>query len=98
MLTFVVVGKTLAYTSINFHNEKKELVARGSHTKYVFSAYDDNKMLTNGNTDTSPWPGRTRTTLLRSCHPSPRSLHRDTRRLGMLGEHIRYRSTILKII
>ncbi|TIA61041.1 hypothetical protein D6C77_03745 [Aureobasidium pullulans] len=27
------VGKTLAYTSINFHNEKQELVARGSHTK-----------------------------------------------------------------
>ncbi|THW04106.1 hypothetical protein D6D25_08342 [Aureobasidium pullulans] len=26
-------GKTLAYTSINFHNEKQELVARGSHTK-----------------------------------------------------------------
>ncbi|KAI5240667.1 hypothetical protein E4T43_05931 [Aureobasidium subglaciale] len=27
------IGKTLAYTSINFHNEKQELVARGSHTK-----------------------------------------------------------------
>lgn len=29
-----VVGKTLAYTSIKFTNEKDELVARGSHTKY----------------------------------------------------------------
>ena len=38
MLTSVVVGKTLAYTSINFHNEKKELVARGTHTKYDFFA------------------------------------------------------------
>jgi hypothetical protein len=27
------VGKTLAYTSILFHNEKQQLVARGSHTK-----------------------------------------------------------------
>ncbi|THY25742.1 hypothetical protein D6D01_04927, partial [Aureobasidium pullulans] len=35
------VGKTLAYTSINFHNEKQELVARGSHTKYVSFAWKD---------------------------------------------------------
>ncbi|KAH0352322.1 esterase, partial [Aureobasidium melanogenum] len=35
------VGKTLAYTSINFHNEKQELVARGSHTKYVTLAWKD---------------------------------------------------------
>ncbi|OBW64600.1 MAG: Heme peroxidase [Aureobasidium pullulans] len=34
-------GKTLAYTSINFHNEKQELVARGSHTKYVSFAWKD---------------------------------------------------------
>lgn len=27
------VGKKLAFTSIRFHNEKNELVARGSHTK-----------------------------------------------------------------
>ena len=26
-------GKTLAYTSIKFHNAQNELVARGSHTK-----------------------------------------------------------------
>lgn len=30
-----IVGKSLAYTSINFKNSKDELVARGSHTKYV---------------------------------------------------------------
>ncbi len=28
-------GKTLAYTSIKFMNARDELVARGSHTKYV---------------------------------------------------------------
>ncbi|KAG9962047.1 esterase, partial [Aureobasidium melanogenum] len=42
LLTFTItVGKTLAYTSINFHNEKQELVARGSHTKYVTLAWKD---------------------------------------------------------
>ena len=30
-----LVGKTLAYTSIKFTNDKGELVARGSHTKYI---------------------------------------------------------------
>ncbi len=30
-------GKTLAYTSIKFVNARDELVARGSHTKYVDS-------------------------------------------------------------
>ncbi|MCJ1472771.1 hypothetical protein MMC13_001420 [Lambiella insularis] len=34
-------GKTLAYTSIKFHNAKDELVARGSHTKYVTPAWKD---------------------------------------------------------
>ncbi|KAM3421406.1 hypothetical protein BST61_g1801 [Cercospora zeina] len=34
-------GKTLAYTSIVFRNEKDELVARGSHTKYVSLAWKD---------------------------------------------------------
>ncbi|KAI4749130.1 hypothetical protein E4T50_00548 [Aureobasidium sp. EXF-12298] len=34
-------GKTLAYTSINFHNDKQQLVARGSHTKYVTLAWKD---------------------------------------------------------
>jgi hypothetical protein len=29
------VGKTLAYTSIQFINTKGEIAARGSHTKYV---------------------------------------------------------------
>ncbi|KXT01841.1 hypothetical protein AC579_9408 [Pseudocercospora musae] len=34
-------GKTLAYTSIKFLNDKDELVARGSHTKYVSLAWKD---------------------------------------------------------
>ncbi|KXL47403.1 MAG: hypothetical protein FE78DRAFT_78165 [Acidomyces sp. 'richmondensis'] len=34
-------GKTLAYTSIRFTNAKDELVARGSHTKYVAIAWKD---------------------------------------------------------
>lgn len=29
------VGKTLAYTSVEFFNSKGQLAARGSHTKYV---------------------------------------------------------------
>lgn len=28
-----IVGKTLAYTSIKFMNDKDEVFARGSHTK-----------------------------------------------------------------
>ncbi|THX44841.1 hypothetical protein D6C78_03693, partial [Aureobasidium pullulans] len=36
-----LIRATLAYTSINFHNEKQELVARGSHTKYVSFAWKD---------------------------------------------------------
>jgi hypothetical protein len=36
-----VVGKTLAYTSINFSNSKGEVFARGSHTKYVALAWKD---------------------------------------------------------
>lgn len=35
------VGKTLAYTSINFSNSKGEIFARGSHTKYVALAWKD---------------------------------------------------------
>jgi acyl-coenzyme A thioesterase 13 len=35
------VGKTLAYTSINFSNSKGEVFARGSHTKYVALAWKD---------------------------------------------------------
>ncbi|KAJ5807016.1 esterase [Penicillium riverlandense] len=34
-------GKTLAYTSIKFTNAKGEIVARGSHTKYVTLAWRD---------------------------------------------------------
>jgi len=34
-------GKSLAYTSIQFTNSKGELAARGSHTKYVSSAWKD---------------------------------------------------------
>jgi acyl-coenzyme A thioesterase 13 len=37
----VIVGKTLAYTSINFSNNKGEVFARGSHTKYVALAWKD---------------------------------------------------------
>lgn len=33
-----VVGKTLAYTSIQFTNSKGEVAARGSHTKLVFTS------------------------------------------------------------
>jgi acyl-coenzyme A thioesterase 13 len=33
------VGKTLAYTSIQFTNAKGEIAARGSHTKYVANTY-----------------------------------------------------------
>lgn len=36
-----VVGKTLAYTSINFSNSKGEVFARGSHTKYIALAWKD---------------------------------------------------------
>ena len=35
------VGKTLAFTSINFSNNKGEVFARGSHTKYVALAWKD---------------------------------------------------------
>lgn len=42
-LTFVTnnqtVGKTLAYTTVTFRNQKGELCARGSHTKYVANAW-----------------------------------------------------------
>ncbi|KAF2724491.1 putative PaaI_thioesterase family protein [Polychaeton citri CBS 116435] len=46
-------GKTLAYTSIQFHNEKDELVARGSHTKYVALAWKDPQNITD---ELSPKP------------------------------------------
>uniref|UniRef100_A0A093XH38 Putative esterase C31F10.02 n=1 Tax=Talaromyces marneffei PM1 TaxID=1077442 RepID=A0A093XH38_TALMA len=37
------VGKTLAYTSIKFMNDKDEVFARGSHTKYIALAFKDPK-------------------------------------------------------
>jgi hypothetical protein len=37
------VGKTLAYTSVNFTNTAGELAARGSHTKYVAFAWKDER-------------------------------------------------------
>lgn len=40
------VGKTLAYTSIKFMNKNDELVARGSHTKFVALAHKDEKNIT----------------------------------------------------
>jgi len=36
-------GKTLAFTSIVFRNAKEELVARGSHTKYITQAWKNEK-------------------------------------------------------
>ncbi|KAK5723096.1 hypothetical protein LTR17_013966 [Elasticomyces elasticus] len=46
-------GKTLAYTSIRFMNAKNELVARGSHTKYVALAWKDPQNITD---ELSPRP------------------------------------------
>jgi acyl-coenzyme A thioesterase 13 len=40
------VGKTLAYTSVHFVNKNDEIVARGSHTKFVAFAYKDEKNIT----------------------------------------------------
>jgi acyl-coenzyme A thioesterase 13 len=42
-LTFLIVGKTLAYTSVKFINKNDEIVARGSHTKFVAIAQNDEK-------------------------------------------------------
>ncbi|CAF9919234.1 MAG: hypothetical protein HETSPECPRED_003981, partial [Heterodermia speciosa] len=39
-------GKTLAYTSVRFTNKHNELVARGSHTKYVALAWKDESNIT----------------------------------------------------
>ena len=39
-------GKTLAYTSIRFANANNELVARGSHTKYIAKAWQDPQNIT----------------------------------------------------
>lgn len=37
----IPVGKTLAFTSIKFFNQDEQIVARGSHTKYVAIAQND---------------------------------------------------------
>ncbi|CCC06706.1 hypothetical protein SMACR_00732 [Sordaria macrospora] len=34
------IGKTLAYTTVTFRNQKGELCARGSHTKFVTHAWN----------------------------------------------------------
>ncbi|KAI1619829.1 actin-domain-containing protein [Exophiala viscosa] len=39
-------GKTLAFTSVKFMNSKNEIVARGSHTKFVASAFKDERNIT----------------------------------------------------
>ena len=39
----ILVGKTLAFTSIRFMDKSNTLVARGSHTKYVALAQKDPK-------------------------------------------------------
>jgi acyl-coenzyme A thioesterase 13 len=41
-----VVGKTMAFTSIQFKNEKDQVFARGSHTKYIAQAWKDEKNIT----------------------------------------------------
>ncbi|KAK0775575.1 hypothetical protein LTR91_014729 [Friedmanniomyces endolithicus] len=48
-------GKTLAYTSIKFMNARDELVARGSHTKYVAHAWKDPQNITD---ELSPRPAK----------------------------------------
>ena len=40
------VGKSLAYTSVKFLNKDDQIVARGSHTKYVSFAWKDEKNIT----------------------------------------------------
>lgn len=37
------VGKTLAFTAVRFMNAKNEVVARGSHTKFVALAHKDER-------------------------------------------------------
>jgi len=41
-----IVGKTLAYTLVHFINKDNELVARGSHTKFVAIAQKDERNIT----------------------------------------------------
>lgn len=46
MIQKKIVGKTLAYTSVKFVNKNNEIVARGSHTKFVAIAWKDEKNIT----------------------------------------------------
>ncbi|EXJ85113.1 hypothetical protein A1O3_05788 [Capronia epimyces CBS 606.96] len=39
-------GKTLAYTAVKFMNKDNEIVARGSHTKFVAIAWKDERNIT----------------------------------------------------
>ncbi|KAK5193836.1 hypothetical protein LTR99_005934 [Exophiala xenobiotica] len=39
-------GKTMAYTTVKFMNSKDQIVARGSHTKFVALAWKDEKNIT----------------------------------------------------
>ncbi|KAL5396975.1 hypothetical protein PMIN03_004038 [Paraphaeosphaeria minitans] len=39
-------GKTMAFTSIQFKNEKDEVFARGSHTKFIALAWKDPNNIT----------------------------------------------------
>ncbi|KDB25974.1 hypothetical protein H109_02175 [Trichophyton interdigitale MR816] len=41
ILTMAAVGNKLAYTTIKFTNKADEIVARGSHTKYIAQAFRD---------------------------------------------------------
>lgn len=43
MCLYEVVGKTLAFTTVRFMNAKNEVVARGSHTKFVALAHKDER-------------------------------------------------------
>ena len=65
------VGKTLAYTSIQFTNAKGEIAARGSHTKYVANTYTRDffrHTLIDWLIDMLHSPGSTHRISLKSCH------------------------------
>lgn len=44
-IRFVTVGKTLAFTRVNFYDQKNTLIARGSHTKLVHSHHSQLPLL-----------------------------------------------------
>lgn len=39
----MLVGKTLAFTTVKFINKDNQIVARGSHTKFVALAHKDER-------------------------------------------------------